>query len=156
LVIPGMEGIAAEEIADRLGAEIRKKFNGAVVFRADDISDRLLELRTTEDVFLLAWGTDELTFRALDLENIRRWTAHVDWDHLLRIHHGIRPKPKGKPTFRLVTQMHGQHGYRRMDAGKALAKGLAGKLPTSWRHVEENASVEVWLTIQGRRALCGL
>jgi tRNA (guanine6-N2)-methyltransferase len=156
LVIPGLEVIAAEEITDSLGADIRKKFNGAVIFRTDDISNRLLHLRTTEDVFLLAWGTDELTYRALDLENIRRWTAHVDWDQLLRIHHGIRPKPKGKPSFRLVTQMHGQHGYRRMDAGKALAKGLAGKLPASWRHVEENASVEVWLTIQGRRALCGL
>jgi len=156
LVIPGLEGIAAEEIAGELGAEIKKKPNGAVVFRTEDISNRLLNLRTTEDVFLLAWGTDELTYRATDLECIRRWTAHVDWDHLLRIHHAIRPKPKARPTFRLVTQMHGQHGYRRMDAGKALAKGLAGKLPASWKHAEENASVEVWLTIQGRRALCGL
>jgi 23S rRNA G2445 N2-methylase RlmL len=157
MVVPGLEAIAADEIASELAAEIKKKFSGGVVFRVDEISDRLLDLRTTEDIFLLVWGTDQLTYRAQDLENIRRWTSRdVDWESLLRFHHAIRPKPKGKPTFRLVTQMHGQHGYRRIDAGNALAKGLAGKLPASWKHVDENAAVEVWLTIQGQRALCGL
>lgn len=156
-VIPGLELIAAEEIATELGADVKKKLNGTVVFRIKEFSNRLLDLRTTEDVFLLAWGTDQLTYRAQDLESIRRWTARdVDWNNLLRIHHAIRPKPKGKPTYRLVTQMHGQHGYRRIDAGNALTRGLAGKLPASWKHADENASVEVWLTIQGRRALCGL
>jgi tRNA (guanine6-N2)-methyltransferase len=117
----------------------------------------LLDLRTTEDVFLLGWGTDDLTYRAQDLESIRRWTARdVDWQNLLRLHHAIRPKPKGKPTIRLVTQMHGQHGYRRIDAGKALARGLAGHFPASWKYADENASVEVWLTIHGRSAWCGL
>src|SRR5262249_12595440 len=66
------------------------------------------------------------------------------------------PKPGGKPTYRLVTQMTGKHGYRRMDAGKALARGLAGKLPASWKPAEENAAVEIWLTIQGATAICGL
>src|SRR5581483_11332324 len=70
--------------------------------------------------------------------------------------HAIRPKPKGKPTFHLVTQMTGEHGYRRTDARKALVRGLAGKLPASWRQVEENAAVEIWLTIHGATAVCGL
>ena len=75
-------------------------------------------------MFLLAWGTDQLTYRAEDLDKIRRWTAReADWDRLLRLHHAIRPKPKGKPTYRLVTQMEGQHGYLRRDARKALARG---------------------------------
>jgi 23S rRNA G2445 N2-methylase RlmL len=117
----------------------------------------VLRLRTTEDVFLLAWGTDKLTHRALDLDNIRRWTARdADWEQLLRLHHAIRPKPKGKPTYRLVTQMTGKHVYRRVDARKAMADGLAGKLPASWRHAEENAAVEIWLTIHGSTAFCGL
>src|SRR5262249_36313826 len=128
-----------------------------VVFRLDNIDDRILSLRTTEDVFVLAWGTDQLTYRALDLDKIRDWTAHdVDWDRLLQIHHGIRPKPKGKPTYHLVTQMHGTHGYRRADAGMALARGLAGKLPAAWRPAEENAAVEIWLAIDGATAVCGL
>src|SRR5262249_55928027 len=107
--------------------------------------------------FLLAWGSDQLTYRAEDLEKFRRWTAHeADWNRLLQIHHAVRPRPKGKPTFRLVTQMVGEHGYRRTDAAKALARGLAGKLPASWKPAEENAAVEIWLTIHGAQAVCGL
>jgi len=156
-VQPGLEEFAGEEIAESLGGEVKRTGRGLVVFRVPATDPALLQLRTTEDVFLLAWGTDKLTYRAQDLDQIRRWTAHdVDWANLLRIHHALRPKPKGKPTFRLVTQMTGQHAYRRADAGKALAKGLAGKLPASWRFADEKAAVEIWLTIHGATAVCGL
>jgi 23S rRNA G2445 N2-methylase RlmL len=157
MVQPGLEEVAGEEIAARLGGEVKRLGKGIVVFRVPEIDGALLQLRTTEDVFLLAWGTDTLTYRAEDLEKIRRWTTHdADWANLLRLHHAIRPKPKGKPTYRLVSQMTGTHGYRRADAGKALAKGLAGKLPASWRFADENAAVEIWLTIHGATAICGL
>jgi tRNA (guanine6-N2)-methyltransferase len=157
MVLPGLEAVAAEEIARDLGGEVKRTGHGLVVFRAAEIDSALLQLRTTEDVFLLAWGTDKLTYRAEDLDRIRRWTAHeADWEQLLRKHHRVHPKPKGKPTYRLVTQMSGEHGYRRADAGKALAQGLAGKFPASWRPAEENAAVEVWLTIHGATAVCGL
>ncbi len=156
MVLPGLEPVAAEEIADDLGGEVRKTARGLVVFRAPDVGGAL-DLRTTEDVFLLAWGTDELTYRAEDLKSVRRWTAHdADWGRLLALHHAVRPKPKGKPSYHLVAQMHGQHGYRRVDTLKALAGGLAGHFPPSWRPVGENAAVEVWLTIDGRTAVCGL
>ena len=111
----------------RRGQEGRK---GLVVFRVPEIGPELLRLRTVEDVFLLAWGTDSLTYKADDLKSIRHWTAkEADWQHLLALHHAIRPKPKGKPSYRLVTQMSGTHGYRRIDAGKAMAQGLAGVFP---------------------------
>lgn len=157
IVQPGLEEIAGEEIAQRLGGEVKKTMRGLLVFRVPELTPELLELRTTEDVFLLGWGTDQLTYRAEDLERIRRWTSHeVRWDQLLRLHHGIHPKPKGKPTYHLVTQMTGKHGYLRRDARKALAQGLAGKFPESWRPAEENAAIEVWLTIDGPSAVCGL
>jgi 23S rRNA G2445 N2-methylase RlmL len=157
MVHPGLEPIAAEEIERELSGEIKKTGNGIVVFRVAEIDHRLLSLRTTEDVFLLAWGSDQLTHRAEDLERIRRWTARdADWQNLLRIHHMIRPKPKGRPTYRLIAQMEGQHVYLRRDARKALALGLAGKVPTSWHPAEENAAVEFWLTIHGSTAICGL
>jgi 23S rRNA G2445 N2-methylase RlmL len=157
MVLPGLEPIAAEEIGHDLRAEVKRSGSGVVVFRPPEIDHALLRLRTAEDVFLLAWGTDQLTYRAEDLEKIRRWTEReANWDLLLRLHHAIRPKPKGKPTYRLVAQMEGHHGYRRTDARQALARGLAGKLPASWRHVEENAAVEVWLTIHGATAVCGV
>ncbi len=157
VVHPGLEPIAAEEIERDLGGEVKKIGPGLVVFRVQPIDDRLLSLRTTEDVFLFAWGTDQLTHRAEDLERIRRWTARdADWANLLRLHHALRPKPKGRPTYRLVTQMEGRHGYLRRDARQALAQGLTGQVPESWRPAEDNAAVEFWLTIHGAMAVCGL
>jgi 23S rRNA G2445 N2-methylase RlmL len=157
MVIPGLESVAAEEIRADLDGDVRKTGRGFVVFRVGEIDERVLTLRTVEDVFLLAWGTDALTYRAADLDKIEQWTRREpDWAQLLRLHHAIRPRPKGKPTYRLVTQMHGKHVYQRRDAGKALAHGMGGHLPASWRPAEENAAVEVWLTIQGTQAMCGL
>ena len=157
LVHPGLEEVAGEELKADFGADIKKTAPGVVVFRVPEIDRQLLRLKTAEDVFVLAWGTDQLSYRAADLDKIRLWTAReADWSKLLSIHHAIRPKPKGKPTFRLVVQMNGVHGYRRIDAQKSLAQGLTGKLPASWRHVEENAAIEIWLTIDGAAAVCGI
>ncbi len=157
VVLPGLEEVAAEELRTDFDADVKRTARGLVVFRVPEATPALLRARTTEDIFLLAWGTDVLTYRAQDLRSIERWTARdADWQNLLRIHHAIRPKPQGKPSYRLVTQMTGQHGYRRIDAAKALAKGLADKLPASWRYAEENAAVEIWLTIHGQTAVCGL
>jgi 23S rRNA G2445 N2-methylase RlmL len=157
MVLPGLENIAEEEIVKELGGEVKQIRPGVVVFRVPAVTEQLLQLRTVEDVFLLAWGTDQLSHRAEDLERIRRWTdREANWPHLLQLHHAIRPKPKGKPTYHLVAQMQGTHGYRRVDARKAMVRGLAGKLPASWREAEENAAVEIWLTIQDATAVCGL
>ena len=157
IVLPGLEEVAAEEITQDLRGDVRKTARGLVIFRVGVIDRDILRLRTTEDVFLFAWGTDQLTCRAVDLDKIQRWTAREpDWDRLLKLHHAVRPRPKGRPTYRLVTQMSGKHGYLRKHAHGALTKGLAGKLPASWRHAEENASVEVWLTIEGNTAVCGV
>ncbi len=157
LTPPGLEEVTADELRVDFRAKIKKTAKGYVVFRVKEIDRSLMQLRTAEDVFLFGWGTDELTYRAVDLESIRKWTdKDIPWKQLLDIHHAVTPKPKGKPTYRLVVQMLGEHGYRRFDALKALAKGVDGKLPMSWREAEENASVEIWLTIQGATALCGI
>jgi tRNA (guanine6-N2)-methyltransferase len=157
MVFHGLEEVTSEEIEQELGGDIRKTSPGIVIFRVDEIDKNVLNLRTAEDVFLFAWGSDELTLRAVDLEKIESWTArNVPWEQLLRIHHAIRPKPKGKPSYRLITQMIGEHGYLRTDARAALARGLSNVFPSSWRYAEENASVEVWLTIWGTTAICGV
>src|SRR5262249_2058201 len=88
MVIPGLEPVADDEIDRLTGGEVKRTGPGLVVFRVPEIDASLLTLRTTEDVFLFAWGTDRLTYRAEDLDRIRRWTAHeADWDRLLRLHH---------------------------------------------------------------------
>ena len=158
MTVPGLEAVAAQEIEQELGATIKRTSPGQVVFRPPVIDRSLLQLRTVEDVFLLAWGTDQLTRRASkDLDAITRWTARAsDWNRLLQLHHAVRPKPQGRTTYHLVAQKHGEHVYRRVDALKALARGLDGKFPTTWRPVHEDAAVEVWLTIREESAICGL
>jgi 23S rRNA G2445 N2-methylase RlmL len=157
LLQSGLEDIAAQEIEQELRGEVKRTARGLVVFRVAEIDAGLLALRTVEDVFLLAWGTDQLSYRAEDLDRIRRWTAREpDWPMLLRLHHALRPRPRGRPTYHVVTQMQGHHGYRRQDARDALADGLAGKLPAGWRPAQEGASLEIWLTIDQATAICGV
>lgn len=157
LTLGGLEAVAADEITRDLGGEVKKTSRGLVVFRVPELTSDVLRLRTTEDVFLLAWGSDSLTYRAADLDTIRTWTARKpDWHHLFRLHHRLRPKTRGRPTFHIVCQMRGEHGYRRADAREALVAGLAGKIPPGWQYADENAWLEIWLTIQGKTAVCGV
>lgn len=153
----GIESVAADEITRDLGGEVKKTARGLVVFRLDELTDKVLSLRTTEDVFLLAWGSDTLTYKADDLDTIRTWTARKpDWPHLFKLHHKLRPKTKGRPTYHVVCQMQGEHGYRRADARAAFIDGLAGKIPHGWHYSNENAWLEIWLTIYSKTAVCGV
>lgn len=157
MVQPGLEPVAADEITRDLGGEVRKTSRGVVVFKLAEVTPAVLKLRTTEDVFLLAWGSDSLTYRPPDLANLRKWTANrPDWPQLFRIHHALRPRTKGKPTFHLVCQMQGEHGYKRTDVRESLVQGLAGKIPPGWVPADEDAWLEIWLTVRGMTAVCGL
>jgi len=157
MVQPGLEPIAADEINRDLGGEVKKVARGIVVFRLNSITPEVVQLRTTEDVFLLAWGSDSISYKADDLAKFKKWTANKpDWPALFKIHHGIRPKTKGKPTFHLVCQREGEHGFRRVDALDAMADGLNGKIPYAWQPQDENAWLEIWLTIRAQTAVCGL
>ena len=157
MVHPGLEPIAADEITRELGGEVKKTSRGLVVFKLAEVTPAVLNLRTTEDVFLLAWGSDSLTYKPGDLQNLRKWTANrPDWPHLFRLHHAIRPKTKGRPTFHIVCQMQGEHGYKRYDAREALIAGVSPHLPAGWIRTDENAWLEIWLTIRGHTAVCGV
>ena len=157
MTIGGIESVASDEITRDLGGEVKKTSRGLVVFRLDDLTPDVLALRTTEDVFLLAWGSDSLTYTAADLDTIRTWTAKKpDWEHLFKLHHKLRPKTKGRPTYHIVCQMQGEHGFRRADAREAFVAGLAGKIPHGWQYNNENAWLEIWLTIYSKTAVCGV
>jgi len=153
----GIESTAADEITRDLGGEVKKTARGLVVFRVDQLTDDVLKMRTTEDVFLLAWGSNSLTYTSTDLETIQTWTARKpDWDRLFKLHHKIRPKTKGRPTYHIVCQMQGEHGFRRADARAAFIAGLGGKIPRGWQYSNENAWLEIWLTIYSKTAVCGV
>lgn len=153
----GIDTVASDEITRDLGGEVKKTARGLVVFRVEDLTDAVLKLRTTEDIFLLAWGSNSLTYTAADLDTIRTWTARKpDWPHLFKLHHKLRPKTKGRPTYHVVCQMQGEHGFRRADARAAFIAGLEGKIPHGWQYSNENAWLEIWLTIYSKTAVCGV
>lgn len=157
MVLPGFESVAADEITRDLKGEIVKTSRGVVVFKVPEVTPSVLKLRCTEDVFLLAWGSNTLTYRPTDVPNLRKWTSNrPDWPRLLKLHHTLRPKLKGKPTYRLVCQMQGEHAYKRYDARDALAQGVGRHLPPGYVPADENAWLEVWLTIRGKVAVCGV
>ena len=157
MVHGGLEPIAADEVNRELGAEVKKTTRGIVVFRLETLTPDILKLRTTEDIFLLAWGSDSLAYDVSDLETIRKWTAKkADWPALFKLHHSIRPKTKGRPTFNIICQMQGEHGYRRTDARAAFQAGLEGVIPHGWQFSNENAWLEIWITIHGKAAVCGV
>jgi len=157
MVQPGLEPVVAEEITRDLGGEVKKTARGIVVFKVDQITPKLLTLLTPEDVFLMAWGSSSLTYRTDDLDNIRKWTANrPDWKQLFKLHHVLRPKTKGRPTFHIVCQMQGEHGYLRTEARTSLIEGLQGWIPHGWQRVDTNAWLEVWLTVRSKTAVCGV
>lgn len=157
MVHGGIEPVAADEIARELGGEVKKTARGVVVFRVGDVTPDLLKLRTTEDVFLMAWGSDSLTFLPEDLTTIRNWTSRKpNWKELFKLHHKLRPKTKGRPTFNLICQMQGEHAYRRADARDVFREAMAPHIPHGWQFSNENAWLEVWLTIRSKTAVCGV
>ena len=157
LVLPGLEPVAADEITRDLAGQVRRSERGLVVFRTPRLDPSLLKIRTAEDLFLMAWGTDELTFRATDLKSIKHWTLkEANWPELLLDHQRITERTKGKLTYRVVTQMMGDRGYRRVDAGMAVREALEAKMPSVWKPVADDATVEIWLTILGKAAVCGV
>ena len=157
-VQPGLEEIAGEEITRDAGGTGQEDRSRARRFSHPRHHPRLLEPAHRRGRLPPCLGHRRpLPTGRPTLKRSSGWTAHEpDWPRLLQLHHRVHPKPKGKPTYRLVAQMVGTHGYRRIDARTALARGLAGKLPASWRPADENAAVEVWLSIDGPQAVCGL
>ena len=129
-VQPGLEPLAADEVNRELGAKVKKVERGLVVFKLDAITPKLLQLRTTEDVFLLCWGSDGLSYKADDLAKFRKWTAtKPDWPNLFKIHHALRPRTSGKPTFHLVCQREGSTASAAWTRSTPSPTGCPAKSP---------------------------
>jgi tRNA (guanine6-N2)-methyltransferase len=160
--MPGVEQIAWLEVRQRFPQAALKEYlfakerNGILVFDYAGSPESLLELRTVEDVFLLALSTEvaargrgalqEVT-RALERDALFEQALQ-----LFRTQRGFGPRP----TFRVVTRMEGQHQFRRLDVEQAILRGLRTRLSDTWQVVEEEADMEVWANLLGGRLLCGL
>ncbi|HSJ59424.1 MAG TPA: THUMP domain-containing protein [Anaerolineae bacterium] len=157
--MPGFEQIAWLEIRKRFpGATLVEKLfvkdqNGIVVFQCGGEPERLLELRTAEDVFAEVISLPDLSRDWRDLRLIAN-----EIERSSRLERAIRPGARtGRPlTYRVISRRVGNHQYRRMDLEAAVVKGVERKLGKKWTLVEDDADVEIWANILGSRLLCGV
>ncbi len=64
---------------------------------------------------------------------------------------------RGTLQFRVVAQaIHDPKGYRRVDFQEALEKAIWNRYNQKWDIVEDEAGLEVWVHLLGRRAILGL
>ncbi len=156
MTMPGLETVAFSEVREQIpDAELVKFARGIALFRTTATPEKLLELRTVEDVFFalahvkgLGHGPDALrvlhsaTLNADIPSALKRWR---------RAHGGVPPE-----TWRVVSQKSGSHDFRRVDAGRAITNALQRALPRSMRQVKDDADMEIWLWLSGSELLIGV
>jgi predicted RNA methylase len=158
--MPGVEKIAWLEIRDRLPTAdfvmelFAKDQNGIVVFDYEGAIDDLLQLRTTEDLFLQALHQPKLSRGRQDLRQIVEWVWQGEdfgraTNELMR-----HLRPSRPPHYRVIARKYGRHQYRRRDVGDAVREGMSRRLPR-WTPVPEAAQVEVWVNVLGSQLLIG-
>ena len=158
--MPGVEEIAWLEIRKRLeNVSFRenlfaKEQNGIVLFDYDGPTDELLQLRTTEDVFLEAVSQQKVSRGREDLKQVTTLVHKSEAfgraaNNLLRYRKFSHP-----PTFRVVSRKYGKHQYRRKDFELAVLRGIQARYPR-WTPVADEAQVEVWANLLGSRLLIG-
>jgi len=159
--MPGFEEIAWLEIRDRCpeasfgGYLYAKEQNGILVFdNAGDIK-HLLQLRTTEDIFLQAINKKSMSRGKADLPQITQMVSKGESfgkavNALMRWRKFSAP-----PTYRVISRKYGQHQYRRKDIESAVSYGIQSRYPR-WRPVKDGGQVEIWANLLGSQLLIGL
>jgi tRNA (guanine6-N2)-methyltransferase len=159
--MPGVEEISWLEIRDRLPHVVfretlfAKDQNGIVIFDYSGPLEKLLDLRTTEDVFLQAINEKRVSRGRQDLKEFTILVHKSEpfgqaANTLLRYRKFSRP-----PTYRVISRKYGKHQYRRKDLETAVLMGIQARYPR-WTPVADNAQVEIWANLLGSHLLIGL
>ena len=159
--MPGVEAIAWLEMRRRLpGARFGETLfaqdqNGILTFTYAGPPADLWQIRTAEDIFVMALTLDGLSRDWRDLRQIAtavRETAA--FDHALQTFKQVRNLRRA-PTYRVISRQYGRHQYRRKDVQAAVIKGVEARYPR-WRLTPDNANLEIWVNLLGSRLLAGL
>jgi 23S rRNA G2445 N2-methylase RlmL len=161
--LPGFGSIAQQEIASKLSAKstgIRTvgNQNDVVLFEYGGDPQRLLEMRSTEDVFFLVQHLRKVPSDRRGLAYLRKGIRSARYfDVGLRIHKRLcNVNTKRQTTFRVISRRRGHHAYRRIDAQRAIEKGVLQRYNYSWRLVPEGEMIEIWVNLLGTEAIVGL
>jgi tRNA (guanine6-N2)-methyltransferase len=114
----------------------------------------LLQLRTVEDVFVLASEIGGVTPAWAGIGTVRTALSRDRrLDAALALVRETR-RARGRPTYRVIARVSGKQAFRRVDLQRAVEKTLAERLG-GWRHVEDDAQVELWVHLVGETFLLG-
>jgi len=159
---PGIQAITSDEIRHKWkDSEVNKSIsirNGALTsFSVRTSPAELLTLRTTEDVYA-ALGEVGLSWQKNDLEGLyAHIVASKELEPALAIHRQLHRRAGMKTTYRVVVQTdRDPRPYRRVDLQKALEKAIGDRYHHKWKLVDEEADLEFWGMLSGRRLILGL
>ncbi len=152
---PGFEAIAADEIAQTLddaiirGTRTVADKNGMLLFDYSGDARDLMELRTIEDLFVVVATLPDLpptrdALRALEQAANRATTI----EPALTLARQTQPGSggRGKLRFRVISRQVGTTAYRRVDAQRAIERGIATRGDHRWQLADDKA-IEFWLTL---------
>src|SRR5215213_9948208 len=130
---PGFEAIAADEITQTLddaiihGTRTVADKNGMLLFDYSGDARDLMELHTIEDLFVVVATLPEPA---------------------LTLARQIQPGSggRGKLRFRVISRQVGTTAYRRVDAQRAIERGIATRGDHRWQLADDKAT-EFWLTL---------
>lgn len=157
-VLPGLEEIAGQEIKTRLpNAHIVEQRRGWVIFRCEGHAAQLLDLRTTEDVFVVLYRSDHFPpFRQQALALLTRVSAQSrNWEEAFSRFNSVQSRSVRRVTFRVIAQQIGKHGFPRHEARDAVLAGVQTRWG-KWKQVADDAHLEVWLSIIHEWALLAI
>ncbi len=152
---PGFEAIAADELTQSLdgarvlGTRSVADKNGMLLFDYNDDARDLMELRTIEDLFVVVATLPDLppTRDALAvLEQLANRTTLIE--PALTLARQIQPGSggRGKLRFRVISRQVGTTAYRRVDAQRAIERGIVTRGDHRWQLADDKA-IELWLTL---------
>jgi tRNA (guanine6-N2)-methyltransferase len=162
-VVPGLETIAESEILETLDVErpfrVLREFDertSLLLFPYGGSPLELLGLGTVEDVFALAAESDSVPSNRAGLAAVRAAVAQGPaFGAAVERTFTVRPRRRGKTTFRVIARKSGEHAFRRVDLQRAVELGVLDRLP-AWRLVEDDAQIEVWVNLVGRQMVVGI
>lgn len=159
--VPGLERLVSDELKGLpVPSEVTRTFErfdertSVLLVRSGAPLDDLLQLRTVEDVFVLASEIGGVTPAWAGLQTVRTALSRDRrLDAALTLVRETR-HARGRPTYRVIARASGKQAFRRVDLQRAVEKTLAERLG-GWRHVEDDAQVELWVHLVGETFLLG-
>lgn len=160
---PGIEEITRDELKSKwpsikIGNTLKSKNNSLIFFESKDKDKSFLNVKTAEDFYVFL-AEVQLLDNKNDLKIIKKTIKEAGgFESALALHRQVYSNRRAiRTTFRVVAQSNSDYnGYRRVDAQKATESGVNERYNHKWHIVEDDAQLEIWLHLIGKKAIFGL